>query len=283
MKIVRNVALACIATLAIGLSEAKSQIQLPPASSVQKIEQGIGIGKATLTYNRPNRNGRKIFGDLVPLNEVWRTGANNIPAITFDSPVTIAGYNVPAGTYGILTIPTKNEWTIIISKNSNQWGAYTYQESDDLLRFKVKPTKLNKMIETFTMDFSEVSSKKATLSMRWEKTEASFEILFDQDARIMSDIEAAMKGDRKPYFQAAQYYYSNDKDINKALEWVNEAEKGAPEAVYIIYWKARIQLKAGDKDGAIATAQRGVELAEKTNNSEYVKLNKQVLAEARKK
>jgi tetratricopeptide (TPR) repeat protein len=283
MKIAKNLAIACIATIALGLSEGKSQINLPQASSVQKIEQGLGIGKATLTYNRPNRNDRKIFGDLVPLNEVWRTGANNIPAITFDSPVSIAGHQLPAGTYGILTIPNKTEWTIIFSKNSNQWGSYTYQESDDVLRFKVKPTKLNKMIETFTMDFSEVTTQHATLSLRWEKTEVSFGITYNQDAKIMSDIDAAMKGDQKPYLQAAQYYYANDKDIQKALEWITEAEKATPDAFYIFPWKARIQLKAGDKEGAIATAQKGIEVAEKSNNSEYVKLNKQVLAEARKK
>ena len=283
MKLSRNLALIAIAIIGIGLSEVKSQINLPPASSVQKVEQGIGIGKATLVYNRPNRNDRKIFGDLVPLNEVWRTGANNIPVISFDSPVTIAGHSLSAGTYGILTIPTKGEWTIIFSKNSQQWGAYTYQESDDVLRFKVKSSKLPKMVETFTMDFSEVNTKSAVLSIRWEKTEVKFAINYDQDARIMSDIEAAMKSDRKPYFQAAQYYFSNGKDIQKALEWVNEAEKAAPDAVYILYWKGRIQLKAGDKAGALATAQKGVELAEKTNNSEYIKLNKQVLAEASKK
>lgn len=280
----RNVffaALVALLLIAMG-PEATAQIKLPPASSAQTVTQGLGINDVQLVYNRPSMRGRQIFGGLVPYGEVWRTGANTVSAITFAEPVSIAGQQVPAGTYGILTIPTPQEWTIILSKNSKQWGSYSYTEDEDQLRFTVKPTTLPTAVETFTIDFSDVTASSLRLNISWENTQVGFEISVDQDAAIMASIDEAMKGEKKPYFPAAQYYYNNGKDINKALEWVNEAEKANDKAPHIKYWKARIQLKAGDKAGAAATAARGVEIAEAAGNSEYVKLNGDVLQQAKR-
>ncbi len=267
---------------AAGLQPATAQVKLPPASSTTTVTQGLGIGTVTLTYFRPNVNGRKVFGELVPYDQVWRTGANGIPKLTFDSKVTIGGQELAAGTYGLLTIPGKKEWTIIFTKNSEQWGAYTYKQEDDVLRFNVKPGKAAGRVETFTISFSDVKPQSAKLNLAWDKTQVSFDLTVDQDATIMASIDEAMKGEKKPYLQAAQYYYNNGKDIQKALEWVNAADSGPNTPPYIKYWKARIQLKAGDKPGAIATATQGVELATQQSNPEYIKLNGQVLAEAKK-
>ncbi|UIR56108.1 DUF2911 domain-containing protein [Sphingobacterium sp. SRCM116780] len=269
--------------LALSISTASfAQVKLPQASSSTSITQGLGIKNIALTYQRPNVNGRVIFGDLVPYNEVWRTGANSLPVIKFEEEVTIEGNKVPAGTYGILTIPTKTDWTIILTKNSNQWGAYTYDKKDDLLRFNVKSEKLANKVESFTMQFENVTTNSATLSLAWANTLTKFNIKVDQNNEIMASIDEAMKGEKKPYLQAAQFYLNNNLDLNKALSWANEAEKANPNVPYISYWKAKIQLKAGDKKGAIATAQKGVELAQKENNAEYVKLNTQVIKQASK-
>ncbi|MFB2120357.1 DUF2911 domain-containing protein [Parapedobacter sp. 2B3] len=279
-KLLNTVMIALV--IAVGWQPAAAQVKLPPASSSQTITQGLGISTVTLKYSRPNMNGRKIFGGLEPYDQVWRTGANGIPTLTFDDAVTIAGTRVEAGTYGLLTIPGKNKWTVIFSKNSEQWGAYSYKQEEDLFRFDVKPERLGKAVETFTISFSDVQPQRARLNIAWEKTQISFDLVVDQDAEIMASIDEAMKGERKPYFQAAQYYYKNDKDIQKALEWVNEADKSPNPAPYIKYWKALIQLKAGDKQGAIATATQGVEIAREQNNDEYVKLNNQVIVQAKK-
>ncbi|SFS61863.1 DUF2911 domain-containing protein [Sphingobacterium wenxiniae] len=266
----------------LSLQEAQAQAKLPPASSTTKIEQGVGIRNISLVYQRPNANNRVVFGGLVPYNEVWRTGANNIPAITFEEEVTIAGNKVPAGTYGIFSIPTQNgDWTIILSKNVQQWGAYQYKQEEDFLRFSAKQQKLNDKVETFTMAFENVNPKGADLTLTWENTKVSFPIAVDQSKEIIASIEEAMKGEKKPYFQAAQYYFNNDLDINKAVEWANEADKGNTQAPHIKYWRARIQLKAGDKAGAIKTATEGVAIAKAANNDEYVKLNTQVLNESK--
>ena len=259
----------------------KAQVKLPPASSSQTLIQGLGIRNVTLTYSRPNVNGRKIFGELAPYDQVWRTGANGVPKITLEDQVTIAGHTVEPGTYGLLTIPGKSEWTVIFSKNSEQWGAYTYKQEEDVLRFTVKPERLKEPVETFTMDFSDVRPQRATLNIAWEDTKISMDLVVDQDAEIMAAIDEAMKGETKPYMQAAQYYYNNNKDIQQALAWMNEADKGPNTPPYVKYWKARIQLKAGDKAGAAVTAQQGITIAKEQHNEEYVRLNGQVLAEAK--
>ncbi len=274
-KIILSIATAAILFLGVEVSQA--QVKLPPASSTQTIIQGLGIRNIILTYQRPNINNRAIFGELVPYNEVWRTGANNIPTITFDEEVTIQGNKVPSGTYGIFTIPTPTDWTIILSKNPKQWGAYQYKQEDDFLRFTVPSQKLTNSVETFTMQFGNITTNSSELSLAWDKTKVSFTINADQSKEIMASIEEAMLEDNKPYFQAAQYYFFNDLDIQKAATWVKEADKGNTKAPHIKYWKSRILAKAGDKAGAKKAAQEGIAMAKKANNPEYVKLNTQAL------
>ena len=273
--------LIAASALFVGLSSATAQTKFPPASSSQSVTQGLGISKVSLEYQRPSANGRTIFGGLVPFDQVWRTGANNATAITFDSEVSINGNTVAAGTYGLFTIPSKGEWTIILNKTSQQWGAYQYQEADDVLRFTVKPKKLKDKVETFTISFDNVTPKSLEISLAWEKTKVSFPVEVDQSAEIMASIDEAMKGEKKPYFAAAQYYFNNELDIQQAAEWVKEADKGNTGAPHIKYWKSRILLKAGDKAGAAQAAQEGIDMATSANNSEYVKLNTNALKAAK--
>ncbi len=273
--------IAAAAAFFIGVQTVNAQVKLPAASSTQTITQALGIKNVTLTYQRPNANDRVIFGGLVPYGQVWRTGANNIPNLTFEDEVTIEGHKVPAGTYGLFTVPDKAEWTIILSKNPKQWGAYQYKDADDLLRFKVKPQTLANKVETFTMSFEDVTTKSAKIVLAWEKTKVDFNIAVDQSKEILASIDAAMQGEKKPYFQAAQYYFNNDLDIKKSAEWVKLADEGNTSAPHIKYWKARILAKAGDSPGAKQAAQEGLAMAEKANNQEYVKLNSQVLKEIR--
>jgi hypothetical protein len=273
--------IATVALLFLGTELIQAQVQLPPASSTTTVIQGLGIKNIILSYQRPSAKGRQIFGGLVPYNEVWRTGANNIPTLTLDEEVNIEGNVVPAGTYGIFTIPTPTEWTVILSKNPKQWGAYQYDQADDFLRFKVKPQKLANKVETFTITFDDVTTNSTIVSLAWEKTKVSFSIKTDQSKEIMASIEQAMRGEKKPYFQSAQYYFTNNLDIQKAAEWVKLADEGNTAAPHIKYWKSRILTKAGDKAGARKAAQEGIEMAKKANNGEYIKLNTEALNQAK--
>ncbi|WP_398454515.1 DUF2911 domain-containing protein [Sphingobacterium thalpophilum] len=274
--------IATAAVLLLTANAASAQLKLPAASSAQTVTQGLGIENVTLSYSRPSMNGRKIFGELVPYNEVWRTGANTNTTLTFEGDVSLNGHKLTAGTYALFTIPNKSEWTVIISKNTKQWGAYTYNQAEDALRFNVKPQTLNTAVETFTISFDNVTPTSAVLSLAWEKTAIKVDLKVEQQAKILASIDEAMKGEKKPYFAAAQYYFNNNLDLNKALVWFDEAAKAQPKAAHVLYWKAKAQLKAGDKKGAIETATKGVEVATESKNSEYIKLNTQVLNAAKK-
>ena len=281
-KAILSLAAALLLVSVLNVNQSVAQdLKLPAASSKQVVTQDLGISQITLTYARPNVNGRQIFGGLEQYGKVWRTGANGATTLSFSGDVIINGKTLPAGTYGLFTIPDKNEWTVILNKNSAQWGAYEYNSSDDVLRFTVKPEKTAKKIETFTICFPAVTTSTVTLNLAWENTSISFDIKVDQDAEIMASIDQAMQGDKKPYLAAAQYYFKNDKDLDKALSWADEAVKASPELPYPYYWKAQIQLKKGDKAGAKASALLGKQVAEKAKSDEYIRLNNQVLEKAK--
>ena len=264
-------------------TQLKAQIKMPQASSTQTLTQDFGLGKISVTYSRPNVRGRVIFGGLESYGKVWRTGANGATIINFSEDVTIEGKLVPAGEYGLFTIPGKTEWTVIISKGAKQWGAYAYKEADDLVRLKVKPTTLKDKLETFTIQFVNVYQTTAQLQISWENTLVSLNLTTDIDAKVMASIDEAMKGEKKPYFVAAQYYFSNGKDLGKALEWMNAAQAADNQkSPWINLWKGRVQLKMGDKKGAAATAEAGVKIAQEIKNDEYIRLNSALLAEANK-
>lgn len=259
-----------------------AQLKMPQASSGQTLTQDFGLGKISVAYSRPNVKGREIFGALEPYGQVWRTGANSATIIKFTEAVKIEGQELAAGEYGLFTIPGKTEWTVIFSKGSKQWGAYTYKESDDALRVKVKAGKAAQKVETFTIQFANVYPTSAELQLAWDKTLITLNLSTSIDERVMAGIEEAMKGDKKPYFQSAVYYLENGKDLATALKWMDEAEKGNPTAPYVKLWKAKVQLKMGDKAGAQKTAEAGLKLATEQKNEEYIRLNSQLIAQAKK-
>jgi hypothetical protein len=276
--------LSILLTAAAVFLALNSHAQLTPQpSSTQTITQQFGLGTITLTYSRPNVKGRKIFGYVEPYNTVWRTGANSATVITFSDDVTVEGNKVAAGEYGLFSIPGESQWTIILSKKAKQWGAYAYNQADDYLRFTVKPVKLPRPVETFTLAFENMFPTSGDLHLLWENTFLAIHMTCDIDAKVMARIDSAMQTDKKPYYDAVIYYWNNNKDMNKALEWANQMDKipGMPPMVAKL-WKARVLLKKGDKDSAITTAQEGVKAATEAKSDEYVRLNQEVITEAGK-
>jgi hypothetical protein len=195
----------------------------------------------------------------------------------------LEGNKVAAGEYGLFSIPEENQWTIILSKKAKQWGAYTYDQADDYLRFTVKPVKMPNPKETFTLQFENMYPTSGELVLLWENTALTMHLTCDIDAKVMARIDSAMKTDKKPYYDAVIYYYNNNKDMNQALEWADQLEKvpGMPPMVAKL-WKARVLLKKGDKTAAMATARDGVKAATDMKSDEYVRLNTEVLTEAAK-
>lgn len=279
MKIIGSLLLVLTFTCTVTHSQ---NLKIPQPSTLQTIQQDLGLGQVTISYSRPNVKGRKIFGETEPYGLVWRTGANAATKIKLTDTIAIEKHQVLPGEYALFAIPGPNEWTMILNQTAQQWGAYSYDSTKDVLRFKVKPERLDQKMETFTIQFVNAFVERCDLQLLWENTLVSFRLETDVDARVMANIDELMKGEKKPYYFAAIYYYNHNKDMNKALSWINEADKNSPGAYNMKYWKARIQLKMGDKAGAIASANEGLKLAMAEPNAEYTRLNKEVLAEAKK-
>ncbi|MDZ4836596.1 MAG: DUF2911 domain-containing protein [Candidatus Melainabacteria bacterium] len=255
------------------------KVEFPSASPSATLKQRVGLTDIEITYSRPGVKDREIFGGMVPYGQVWRTGANAATKVVFSTPVKLNGNEIPAGTYALMTVPGKDEWTIIVNKGSDQWGTYKYDEKSDLVRFKTKVKTLDKPLETFTIDFNEIRDDSSNLNLAWEKTCVPIKLEVDYSDKLISQIEAAMASDdaKKPYFQSAMFYYNHGKDLEKANKWV-DAAIAEREAHYIVYLKAEILEKLGDKKGAMAAANRSIELANKANDTGYVKLNEALIA-----
>jgi hypothetical protein len=253
------------------------QVKMPAPSSTQIIKQDFGMGSIELIYSRPNAKSRKIFGDLVPYNKLWRTGANEATKITFTDAVELAGKKVDAGTYVLYSIPGVDSWEIILNKGLANWGADDYKESEDVIRFKTEPAKAKSNIETFTMQFANIKPERCELYIMWAKTTIAIPITSNIKDRLKIQIEAALQTDKKPYWQAAQFYNEYENNQNKALENCNKAIEGNSKAYWIWLYKANIQNEMGDKVGAKASALKSLDLAKEAKNDDYIKMNKELL------
>lgn len=260
----------------------QAQIIMPQPSPISTVSQKVGLVDVSITYSRPSAKGRKVFGDVVPYDKLWRTGANMATKLTVSDSLKIAHFWVPKGEYAIFTVPGQMEWVVIISKQANLSGTNGYQETEDMGRFKVKPVG-TMFTETFTINFANVTTKSAEIQLEWETTRISFPIASDPDRAVMKNIDAALNVPARNYYQAASYYYENDKDLKKALEWINTAIANNYERYWVLRVKSLIQAKLGDYKGAIATAEKSIELAKKDNDDAYVKMNEESIAEWKKK
>ncbi|QMU31240.1 DUF2911 domain-containing protein [Adhaeribacter radiodurans] len=160
-----------ISTLAFAQQD-KTQRVSPPATASGK----IGSTQVTINYSSPSVKGRKIFGEKEPYGKVWRTGANEATTITFDKDVTIEGQPLKAGTYALFTIPNQTEWTVIFNKTAEQWGAFKYDQAQDALRVKVKPTTTKELTERLKIDVTPKGKNTGTVTMKWENAQVSFRI-----------------------------------------------------------------------------------------------------------
>ena len=258
-----------------------AQLKTPAPSPTQSIKQDFGISSIELIYSRPGIKGRKIFGDLVPWTKVWRTGANSAPRIKFNDDVTFGGQSLKAGEYAIYTVPNENEWEVIINKGSANWGT-EYKMEDDIFRVKVKPMKLDQVIESFTMQFGNVKATSTDLQIMWDKTAVAIPITTDIDKKIMAQINSQVIKDSRPYFQSAMYYLENGKDLNQAVQWFDKAIEQNPNGYWIYHQKANALAKLGKKPEAKVVAQKSLDIARQEKNDDYVRLNEKLLADLNK-
>jgi len=267
-----------VAAFIIFSAEAQ-QLTTPQPSPTANIKQNFALSNIEISYSRPGVKGRKIFGDLVPYGKVWRTGANNATTITFGEEVMIGGKKVPAGKYGLLSIPGEAEWTFIITKQTDVTSPADYKQDQDLVRVTAKPETLPFSIETMMINIDNIKSNSCTIGLVWDNVFAGFDVTSDVESKVMAQIKNAMENDNKPYFNAALYYIDNGKDLNKAIEWLDKAYAQNPEAFWVLYQKARAQKMLGKKTDAMATSNKSIEIAKKAKNDDYVALNEKLQKE----
>ena len=260
-----------------------AQIETPAPSPFAKMEQKVGLTDVTLEYSRPNMRGRTIFGDLVPYDKVWRTGANARTKITFSDDVAVNGQTLKAGTYAIFTKPGKQSWEVYFYTDYN--GGGTPQEWDDskvAAKVTAEVYPMPMQIETFTMTFDDLTSSSATIGILWSDVYVGVKFDVPTDKAVSASIDKVMKGPSAgDYYAAAVYYLQEGKDINQAKTWIDKAIAMAGDKAP--FWQLRqqslIYAKAGDKKGAIAAAKKSLAEAEAANNADYVKMNKDSLKE----
>jgi hypothetical protein len=273
----KKIFLSAVALCSLLITEAQS-LTTPQASPTQTVKQNFGLSSIELSYSRPGIKGRQIYGDLVPFGKIWRTGANNATTLTFGEEVMIGGTKVPAGKYGLLTIPGTSEWTLIISKQTDVTSPDAYKQDQDVVRVQATPTEMPFSIETFSIMFNNVKSNSCDLGIMWDKTYVSLSISTDVDTKVMKAIENIMNRDNKPYYNAASYYYDNGKDLNQALTWINKATEASPNAQpWVHTLKTRILAKMGKKEDAMAAGKNAIRIATETKFPEFVKQNEDIM------
>jgi hypothetical protein len=259
-----------------------AQITMPQPSPAATITQNVGLAEIKVEYSRPSAKGRKIVGNVVPFGAEWRTGANAATKFTTSDSLTFMGKGLPKGTYILTTRPGADAWEFIFNKNLSS-SASNPKPADEVLRVSVKPQTLPFMVETFTISIGNISSSGATLDIMWENTYVSLPFSNYYEEKVMKQIQQKLDGPtQNEYFSMSQFYFETGRSLADALRFVDKAiEKG--EMFWILRHKSLVQAKMGDKKGAIATAQRSLELAKAANNQDYVRMNEQSIQEWSKK
>ncbi|MEA1786205.1 DUF2911 domain-containing protein [Arenibacter sp. GZD96] len=259
-----------------------AQILTPAPSPASKLIQTVGLTEVTVEYSRPATRGRTVFGDLVPFDKVWRTGANARTKITFSEDVTIGDQSLKAGTYAIFTIPGKTSWDVLFYSEYAGGGApATLDETKVAARTTVEVHNLPMHVESFTISLDDLTATSAVLGIMWEKTYVGVSFNVPTDAAVSKSIEKAMAGPGAgEYYNAAVYYLEAGKDIAQAKTWIDKAMSLTEKPAF---WQLRqqslIYAKAGDKKGAIEIAKKSLAASEEAGNADYVKMNRDSLQE----
>lgn len=253
-------------------AHAQSGLTLPEESPYATVSQRVGITDITVTYHSPAVKGRKIWGNVVPYNSLWRAGANENTTISFTNDVTIGGQKVGAGIYGLHMLPGEKEWVIIFSKNHTSWGSFFYKQEEDAARVTVTPAE-NNFTEWLTYSFTNKSSNSATLSLQWEKLQVSVQIDVDTKSIVFENIKQELRstpGFRwEGYYEAANFCYNNQYQLEQGKSWAETAERLNPDEFVVLRLKSKYQEAFGDSAGAAATMKTAMAKASEGDVNTY--------------
>lgn len=272
-----------IAAALVFTLQSSAQVQTPQASPKGEVEQLVGLTKVEVTYFRPAKKGRLVFGDLVPYGRVWRTGANNNTTVSFETSVEINGLKLEAGTYALYTTPKAQNWEVVFYKSTDNWGLpREWNEEYVALKTTIYPEVLPYEVEYFSIAVTPKSHFEGSIDLSWEKTLVRIPFKTPTHEITMNSIETSLNDAAKPsdYYAAGTYLFSTNNDLTRALEYVSRAIDMQNEApFYMLRQKSLIQAAMGDKKSAIETAKKSLSAAEKAGNEDYVKMNRNSILE----
>jgi len=262
-----------------------AQIKSPQLSPAAKTEQTVGLTTITIDYSRPSARGRKVFGDIVMYDELWRTGANKNSTIKTSDVLIFGKDTLKAGTYSIFTTPGKSNWKLYFYKTTDNWGTPEVWDVKQIaLETNAKASTVSKT-ETFTISLDDVSINGASLAISWGEVSVKFPFSVATDATVEASIAQTLNGPvATDYYRAADYYHTAGKDMKKALEWIDiYLEKTPDPQFWVLRKKSLIQAELKDYKGAVATAKVSLEKSKAANNADYVRMNEVSIAEWSKK
>ena len=266
-----------------------SQINTPRVSPASEVEQMVGLTEIEIEYSRPSMRGREVFGNLVPFGKVWRTGADNSTKISFDTDVIISGKTIQSGTYSIFSIPNKESWEIILYSDVELWGVPRDWSENKIVfssMFDVKKLKKSNTVETFTISFNDLTNNDVNMSISWENTSVDIKIEVPTRSMVESDINKVLSDNPKPsdYYAAAVFYRQENINLDKALEWMNKAIEMNESPRFWQYRQQSLIMAANDKFAdAVDAAKKSLNLAIEADNQDYIKMNRESIAEWSKK
>ena len=259
------------------------QLKLPSLSPTTKITQEFSTSSIELSYSRPSMRNRKVFGDVVAWGKVWRTGANGPTKIKFGEDVDVNGTKVKAGEYVLYTIPNKEEWEVILNTGVGERGPDGFSREYDVLRFKVKPSHMDGVVQTFTMELTDLTYNSCKLEMTWDRTRIQIPIKTHNEDNIESNIDKTLNHPSLPYFQVANYYYETNQKTDVALVYVNKALDQDPKAFYAWLLKARLEKRMHHNDKAVEAANKSIEMAKGgAFEDEYIRNGNKLIDEIKK-
>ena len=266
-----------------------SQINTPRVSPASEVEQMVGLTEIKIEYSRPSMRGREVFGNLVPFGKVWRTGADNSTKISFDTDVIISGKTIQSGTYSIFSIPNKESWEIIFYSDVELWGVPRDWSENKIVfssMFDVKKLKKSNTVDTFTISFNDLTNNDVNMSISWENTSVDIKIEVPTRSMVESDINKVLSDNPKSsdYYAAAVFYRQENINLDKALEWMNKAIEMNESPRFWQYRQQSLIMAANDKFAdAVDAAKKSLNLAIEADNQDYIKMNRESIAEWSKK
>ena len=259
-----------------------AQVVSPQKSPSAKINQTVGLTDIKIEYSRPGMRGREVMGNLVPYGELWRTGANANTKISFSDPVTIAGVEIPEGTYALFTRPGIEMWEVFFYKKSDNWGLVKDWDATQIaIVSESKATNKNELTESFTIQFENLTDNNAELVISWENTKVTTVIGVPTVKKTMASIENALSNNPKAsdYYSSAVYYLNSGLDLKQAKDWMETAIDKGSNKYFNLRQYSLILAGLGENKAAIEAAKKSYELAEIAGNNDYLKMNKESIEE----